>query len=457
MSKRLMELYDSFSDLKRSSDFSYVFSRKIETVIPHRGNGSREEIREVHRRKGDLVKLAQSLIDKAEREKRDMTVQERNAFDVVMDMAEAANIILDTEKERRINITIPGVNDGPVYGRDAEGRNIPLLTKEHRFQDYAFKGGTPAGPDQLTAGEYLRGLVMGAGNNQELRVALSEGSDSAGGFSVPDMILGQIIDRMRAQTHVIGAGAITLPLNTERTSLVTIESDPQPAWRSENSLVTESAPTFGSLIFSAKSVAVLVKVSRELMEDSLNINTALETALTAAMAQELDRVCLYGAGGGVEPQGLVNNSNINVYSMGANGAQITNWTQLLASAQMLADANAADPTAAIMAPRTRFTLAGLVDTLGQPLRRPDLIEKLPLLQTSKVPTNETQGTATGVCSSIITGDFRQLFIGMRTAMRIEVLKERFADNLQYGFLCHMRMDVGVAQPKSFVVLKGIKP
>jgi len=45
---------------------------------------------------------------------------------------------------------------------------------------------------------------------------------------------------------------------------------------------------------------------------------------------------------------------------------------------------------------------------------------------------------------------------IRSGMRIEVLKEHFADNLQYGFLAHLRMDIQVAQPKAFSVLKGIK-
>lgn len=285
---------------------------------------------------------------------------------------------------------------------------------------------------------------------------MSEGTDSAGGYTVPDIVMAQLIDRMRAASNVISAGAVTIPLTSDKTTIASIETDPTPGWRGENEGIAESEPTFAGVQFLPKSLAVLVKVSRELLEDSVNINTALEIALTNAMAQEADRVCLFGSGSGSEPKGLVNFSGINTYPIADNGASLTNWAPLLATVQMLADNNAPDPTAAIMAPRTRFALAGLTDTLGQPLRRPDLLEKLPLLQTTKVPVNEEQGTSGAVCSSIITGDFKQLFIGARTALRIEVLKERFADNHQYAFVAHLRMDVALAHAKAFAVLKGIK-
>ena len=38
-----------------------------------------------------------------------------------------------------------------------------------------------------------------------------------------------------------------------------------------------------------------------------------------------------------------------------------------------------------------------------------------------------------------------------------LLRERFAENMQYGFLAHLRMDVAVAHPESFCKLIGIIP
>lgn len=426
-------------------------------MVDHTGRGPVEEL---HQNRSELRRFSRSLLDTAEKEKRSLTDTEKNAFDACSLLLEDIQHAFDKRStirdvERSLMGSAGVTNASTVqFGIDSEGRKIPLLSKEHRMAD--FFGAKDGNQPNFTAGEYLRSMILGPGNNQELRAALSEGTDSAGGYTVPDIVMAQLIDRMRAASHVITAGAVTIPLTSDKTTIASIETDPTPGWRGENEGIAESEPTFAGVQFLPKSLAVLVKVSRELLEDSVNINTALEIALTQAMAAECDRVCMFGSGSGSEPKGLVNVSGINSHAMGDNGASLTNWSPLLATIQLLADNNAPDPTAAIMAPRTRFALSGLVDTLGQPLRRPDLLEKLPLLQTTKVPVNEEQGTSGAVCSSIITGDFKQLFIGARTALRIEVLKERFADNHQYAFVAHLRMDVALAHAKAFAVLKGIK-
>ncbi len=55
------------------------------------------------------------------------------------------------------------------------------------------------------------------------------------------------------------------------------------------------------------------------------------------------------------------------------------------------------------------------------------------------------------------GDFTQLLLGIRQELRIEVLKEAFAGNLQYGFIAHLRADVALAHPAAFCSLTGIVP
>jgi HK97 family phage major capsid protein len=55
----------------------------------------------------------------------------------------------------------------------------------------------------------------------------------------------------------------------------------------------------------------------------------------------------------------------------------------------------------------------------------------------------------------ILGDFSKLVIGIRTSLRIEVLRELFAENMQYGFLCHLRADIGVEHPESFCKISNL--
>lgn len=304
-------------------------------------------------------------------------------------------------------------------------------------------------------GDYIKAMVTGTGR-QDVRAALSEGTDSAGGYTVPQILMGQVIDQMRAQTVVIQAGALTVPLDTQKTSIARLATDPTAGWRSEAGAIAESDPTFELVTFNARSLAVLVKVSRELLDDSVNINQALTQAFAGAMAVETDRVALFGSGVAPQPLGIFGTTNVNAVSMGANGAQLTNWTKVLDTILELRNYNANQPTALVMAPRTWRTVAGFVDTTGQPLRAPADIETVPRLVSTNVPITQTQGSANNA-SCIVAGDFSQLMIGVRSELRIEVLRELYAANHQYAFVAHLRMDVQVARPRAFSVLKGIIP
>ena len=95
-------------------------------------------------------------------------------------------------------------------------------------------------------------------------------------------------------------------------------------------------------------------------------------------------------------------------------------------------------------------------TDGQPLNRPAVLAPLPYLETIQVPIDQTQGTETDA-SSVIVGDFTQMMLGLRSTMRIEILRELYAEPMEFGFIAHLRADVAIAQPKAFTKIVGIIP
>jgi HK97 family phage major capsid protein len=117
------------------------------------------------------------------------------------------------------------------------------------------------------------------------------------------------------------------------------------------------------------------------------------------------------------------------------------------------DSNAPDPTAYITSIREWRTYAGLLSGDGEPAQRPPAIKDLPFLSTSAIPT--TQGGGTESCAFL--GNFADFVFGIRSEFQIEVAKELFAENHQYGFFCHLRADTGVFHPGSFCKLTGITP
>ncbi len=313
-----------------------------------------------------------------------------------------------------------------------------------------------ASRSDTSVGDILAGMLSGP-RTTEIKAALSEGTDSAGGYSIPQTVLPEFFDKLRARTQFIQAGAQTLILEGMKTRVMRIAADPTPAWRAENAAVSESQPTFDAVDFLPKSLAVLVKVSEELLANSVNVADALEASLLGALSVELDRACLFGAGSSNEPLGLFNlSSGINTVSMGTNGATPSSYDELIDAIYEIELDNGMTPTAAIMHPRTARTLRKLKDTTNQPLMMPPALTSLPMLATTSVPITQTQGTATSICSTTLIGDFTQAILGLRQSLSIRRLDQTFAGNLQVGFLATMRADVGFAHPESFTKIIGIK-
>lgn len=89
-----------------------------------------------------------------------------------------------------------------------------------------------------------------------------------------------------------------MPVDTDTLQIVKLTGDPSFSWRAENATISESDPTFGRVLFTAKSCAALALVSRELLEDSVNVDQILMQAFAEAAALEIDRAALQGSGSG---------------------------------------------------------------------------------------------------------------------------------------------------------------
>jgi HK97 family phage major capsid protein len=142
--------------------------------------------------------------------------------------------------------------------------------------------------------------------------------------------------------------------------------------------------------------------------------------------------------------------------MGANGLALANYDRILDTILALKNANAADATAMIAAPRTEIGLAKLKNVDGDPLRVPEMVSRVPLLSTTSAPINETSGTSTD-CSTIVIGDFRDLLIGMRQSLEIRIFDQPLAGTGQMLAVAWLRADIQLARPASFARLTGIRP
>lgn len=424
------------------------------------------------RRRGELRDECREILERAKAGNRDLTATEAENFDAKMTELEnlgvelggtfktRAEALADADKQlaRSMGTLAGGKQEGPPQmpgswhepvTRDWRGRDGTVtraLDHGESVRSYLeSRGGFDPELAQLHPGRILRALALGTRDETERR-ALSVGIDTAGGYTVPDILTASFIDAMRASSVVSRAGARTVPLEGN-TSIAKVVSDPVPGWRGENQSVTESEPTLGSVTFRPKSLAVLARASRELIEDSVNAEELLMGVLGAALGLELDRAVMLGDGAADEPLGIVNWPNIHVVALNA----VPTYEPLFDARTALLTANSRPQTAFLMHPRTEGVYARMKDGEGLPYPRPQALD-VPFLPTTQIPITLGAGSD----SLIITGDFRRALIGVRTQLRIEVLRERYADQLQYGFLAWLRADLVLEHATAFAKITGVQ-
>ncbi|HAJ02305.1 MAG TPA: phage major capsid protein [Brevundimonas sp.] len=431
---------------------------------------------DLNKRQRAVADLSRGLIDSMEDNSDDAIVRSlSDAHEGLMSLYDA----LATEKDHR---TASGNREPRAHSAAAERRPIPddavtgydptggwfsqreadtdrsevaiALRPEERFSDWAARH-EPESRAEVSPGALLRAFAFGAKTDTERR-ALNEGTDSAGGYTVPTVLSAALIDRLRRQSVLVRAGARTVPLTSDQNVIAKLTADPTPAWRAEAGAVAASDPTFGAVTLAPKSLAVLVKFSRELLQDSLNIEAALVNAITQAMALEVDRAGLFGTGADNQPQGLVNISGINTFDVGGALSAYTGgvYAPLVRARTQLLTANAGEPTAFIMHPREDGTLVGALNADGDPRMAPAKIAAIPQLVTTAVPINLGTGTNEG---SIIAGNFAHFIIGMRETLRLEILRELYAATGELAMIAHMRVDFAAEHPLAFSHATGIEP
>lgn len=344
-------------------------------------------------------------------------------------------------------------NDNIATWRLDSGERLPVLSQEQRISDFVPAERTAA--SDVGLGRFIGALIDGPKNDLERR-ALAEGSVSTGGAFLPAPLATEVIDHARIENVAFKAGVRTVPLANKTMRMAKVISDPVPQWRAENALIAESEPVFGDMTMDAKSLAVRFVVSRELLEDTPNMDALLRSTMAAGFARGLDDAIFFGTGTDNQPLGLANTPGLLTTSMGTNGAALTGYAPFLDAMFALQAANEGKVDAIVLAPRSNRAIAGFVDTQGQPLQPPPLLANVPILSTNGIPVNQSQGTANNASSAFL-GDFSQVLVGIRTQLQITVLNERFAEYGQVGFIGWMRADVQVARPAALAKIVGIKP
>jgi HK97 family phage major capsid protein len=398
------------------------------------------------------------IMDAAAKEKRARTPEEVKRWDDLkaeIDLwdQELTSLMDEDERNRRNAVAI----GGPQYMTNEEN---PVFTIQERTKPngqisdwYLRNHEVPEHLQKITPGAFIRAKISGPKTELEKR-AVNETTDSQGGFYVPEVLMSKIMDNVRAKSHVLSSGAQTILLDSKNQKMAKIIGDPTAAWVAESGTISASDPTFDSVDWSAKKLVSRIDVTGEWLQDAMNADKAIQMTLEGALSGELDRSALIGSGSGEEPLGIFGYSNVNVYTMDANGAAIEDYDPFLEVIKLMYDDNSETPNTAIMAPRTWLALSKFKDQQDQPLQLPPALKNLAFKQTSKIPVNQTQGSSSAA-SSVFLGGFENLYLGLRLQMQIIPTFQLVATKYEFSFLAVLRADWQPLRDQAFGIIKGI--
>lgn len=313
--------------------------------------------------------------------------------------------------------------------------------------------------NEVGLGGLILAKIRGPINDAEER-ALTTSLDTSGGISTT--VSRSFWDSARAQSTVVRAGATTLDFeNDEGGSHVIpqIVTDPVAEWKVQNVASNLSDGTFAAKTFNYKTLFASTQISNELAQDGGSLFASMiEASLSRSFASEIDRAALLGSGAGEEPQGLALKA-INAFDMGTNGGDLEDFNPLVGACRMIMDDNIPleQISGFIMAPRTWQDLATLKSaTELQQLLIPEQIRQIPWYVSSKIPVNQTEGSASDA-TSIYVGDWSQLVIGVRLNIRVKFHEQPLAQSFSTLVTCAARVDFEAVNLGAFCRIHGITP
>ena len=166
------------------------------------------------------------------------------------------------------------------------------------------------------AEDFFRGVVFGRRTcvHPTNVKALSEGTDSAGGYLVPTEYIAELVKRLPELSELYPY-VRNIPVKSNAGTMPALLTDIEMSWdEAENAALDETDPVFTQVSYSIHRCNALSKMSAELVEDADPGMIGVITELfTEAVAAERDKMIATG-NGSTQPQGLAS-ATVSVVSV----------------------------------------------------------------------------------------------------------------------------------------------
>jgi HK97 family phage major capsid protein len=290
---------------------------------------------------------------------------------------------------------------------------------------------------------------------------LTVGTATAGGHTVAtDLMAMSFIELLRNRARVLPRATMLNDLNGN-IAIPRMTGGATAYWVGEGSDITESQQSFDQVAMSPETVGAFTEFSRKLLiQSSIDVEAMVRRDLATVLALELDRVAINGSGSSNEPTGILQTAGIGSVVGGTNGAA-PDWDDIVDLETEVAVDNAdVGDLAYVTNAKVRGKLKKtFVDSGSNAERVWDIrAGDTPLngyagITTNQVPDDLDKGTATGVCSAILFGNWADLIVALWGGLDIQV--NPYANDKNGGVRVTAFQDADVAprHAQSFAAMK----
>ena len=286
-------------------------------------------------------------------------------------------------------------------------------------------------------------MLRNRGELFQVRNALQIGADSEGGFLCPDEYEHTLVQALTEENQLRSLCTVIRTESGDR-KIPIVASHGTASWVEEEGQIPESDDAFGQISIGAHKVATMIKVSDELLQDSV---FDVEGYIASEFARRIgaaEEDAFINGNGTAKPTGLLHSANGAEVGVTAAGAAITadEIIDLIHSVKSVYRKKAVF----LLNDSTVKALRKLKDGSGQYLWQPGLKEGQPdqLLNYRLVTSAYMPEVASGA-KPVLFGDFSSYWIADRQGRSFQRLNELYAATGQIGFRATQRVDGRLVQ------------
>lgn len=284
-----------------------------------------------------------------------------------------------------------------------------------------------------------------------MRNALQIGTDTEGGFLVPDEFENRLIQALEEENVFRPLATVIRTSHGDR-KIPIVQSVGEAAWLEEEALYQESDDTFGQLFLNAYKLGTLVKVSEELLNDAaFDLESFISKQFASRIGAKEEEAFINGDGVN-KPTGILHETNGAQVGVTTSGVSPTfdEVIDLYYSLKKPYRKNAVW----MCNDSSIKGLRKLKDSNGNYLWQPAIVGGTPdTILGCKLVTSTAMPEIAAGNKPIAFGDFSHYWIADRQNRIFKRLNELYAATGQVGFIGSQRVDGKLTLPEAVKVMQ----